>query len=207
MMSCSVGDFAVKGYLAGRYVFSGEGLVADANTVSVFGVLGGAVSSANFKIKNIGGSFVNQLDVKNYISSFYKQNTLQSVFIGDPTLRLKQNVPKTLLNISLSNDTITFNCTRGELSSPCSIGCVSQQTSINVFNSGNNNALIYVDSALLSVYEYYSPLLPGEQRTIILETNLCYTALNKGESFDAGVILVANTEQEEYKFKIVIKNN
>lgn len=207
LLSCSVGDFSVNGYLAGRYVFAGDGLAANANTVPIFGLVQAAANPQQLAILNNGGTFADWLETKKFILNSIT-NSLHGVFVGDPTLRIKQNVPKTTLNISLNDNTINFNCRRGSLENQCPLECGLKGTSLMIKNSGNKDALIYISSSGLNLGSASTfSLSPDEARTISLEASLCNAPAVGGEELEVGVVVAANTDQTVYTYPIKIRNS
>ncbi|MGA9348898.1 MAG: C25 family cysteine peptidase [Anaerolineae bacterium] len=78
--SCSNGDFTKKNYVAGAYLFHGNGLVVLASTVPVFGNLESG-TSALFPL-SLGATFGEAYQYANFLSSM--------TLLGDPTLRIRK---------------------------------------------------------------------------------------------------------------------
>jgi len=74
--SCSVGDFTTDNYLAGNYLFSGEGLIVNAGTVPILG----ASQFPSFESFKLDNGF-------NFADIFFDTNFAMHLF-GDPTLKL-----------------------------------------------------------------------------------------------------------------------
>ena len=88
--SCSNGDFTKKDYIAGSYLFCGNGLVVLASTAPVLGNIESGASSL-FPL-SLGATFGEAYKYANYLSSM--------TLLGDPTLRMRERpelTPKLLL--------------------------------------------------------------------------------------------------------------
>lgn len=88
--SCSNGDFTKKDYIAGSYLFYGNGLVVLASTAPVLGNIESGASSL-FPL-SLGATFGEAYKYANYLSSI--------TLLGDPTLRMRERpelTPKLLL--------------------------------------------------------------------------------------------------------------
>jgi len=78
--SCSSGDFTKKDYIAGSYLFYGNGLVVLASTAPVLGNIESGASSL-FPL-SLGATFGEAYKYANYLSSM--------TLLGDPTLRMRE---------------------------------------------------------------------------------------------------------------------
>ena len=88
--SCSNGDFTEENYMAGSYLFYGEGLVVLASTAPVFGNIESGAASL-FPL-SLGATFGEAYKYANYLSSM--------TLLGDPTLRMREKpelTPKLVL--------------------------------------------------------------------------------------------------------------
>jgi hypothetical protein len=100
--SCSNGDFTEKNYIAGWYLFSGNGLVVSALTDPAFtGLIPPSIRPyTEFFILEHGGIF-GRTELADGIS-------MASTFLGDPTLRLRYEKIKSNAKIRLDENIIDF---------------------------------------------------------------------------------------------------
>lgn len=88
--SCSNGNFTEENYMAGSYLFYGDGLVVLASTVPVFGNIESGES--NLFPLSLGATWGEAYKYANYLSSM--------TLLGDPTLRMREKpelTPKLVL--------------------------------------------------------------------------------------------------------------
>ena len=95
--SCSNGNFTAENYMAGSYLFYGEGLVVLASTAPVFGNIESGES--NLFPLSLGATWGEAYKYANYLSSM--------TLLGDPTLRMREK-PKLTPKLVLEQKEIDF---------------------------------------------------------------------------------------------------
>lgn len=95
--SCSSGNFTEENYMAGSYLFYGEGLAVLASTAPVFGNIESGTSIL-FPL-SLGATFGEAYKYANYLSSM--------TLLGDPTLRMREK-PKLTPKLVLGQKQIDF---------------------------------------------------------------------------------------------------
>lgn len=100
--SCSVGKFTEENYMAGWYLFSGNGLVAEAVTEVIMGSFPPSSEfTRNFDLLTKGEIFGN-VDISGI------QYSPIRTFLGDPTLRLRYDKIKSDAKLVISKEILKF---------------------------------------------------------------------------------------------------
>jgi len=143
MRSCSVGDFSKEDYLAGWYLFSGNGLVVDAASTVILGM--SVIDTINAKILSKGYSFGEAKKITG--SSLHG-------LLGDPTLKLDREVEEARIETDL--ESIDFSeISVCDYSSGLSSACQKKEITLTISNSGTQDLVIWALAPTRYKYKSY----------------------------------------------------
>jgi len=177
--SCSVGAFQEDDYLAGRYLFSGNGLVAIAHSTPVLTSVGadgpvrGVEDVTSYKLLNLLNHGANFGE-----AWLFSYGAISGSLLGDPTIRLRE---KRFVTIELSQSKVQLD----------SIGII---TEVTIFNHGSKDVKIMAHPFTLN-HPYDTDLVELEAETpgIIpqgLSDNIKLAIEAKNGNFDGRLPLI-----------------
>ncbi len=186
--SCSVGRFTVKDNIAGKYLYSGNGLVAFAATTPVLGGPPQITESYASALSN-GLTF-------GEIYNLFIQNQPAHI-LGDPTLRMRNQ--KSTAQACLDNLTIDFGkLKKGE----------TGMVNLTIYNTGKEILKIQEELKELPgnyesnfIFNYYceGEILPGES------INCFFRANNEEKGIREGIIYLITNDPNNKLIKIYYK--
>lgn len=185
LFSCSAGDFSKQDYLAGHYLFDGNGLAVYAFTMAV--MAGADEAKRHEFVLSYGETFGQTLIQESYLET-------QAIIIGDPTLRIREpvGVPK----IEVSRTAIDFG----------NVPVGSEEVEIVVLeNRGNGTALYDLWFAEMMSEEFEigmqygmmsDEILPGQSTSItfyfrpeVVGNYTGHTAINTNDPDNTAIII------------------